>query len=203
MPYVVDPTDPFAGGEKIPSLSWKGLPIGSYFSLEITEAPKAIQSTNFETRKPAFWDDDPNRPKMAAVVNVRVLNGPHSVGEERSIWAQVPSNIWKAIQEAQKTAGARLAPGGILHVKFAGEIPHENKHYSPIKQYEARYEPPVSTGPDPFAQPTQPAQPAQPTQPAYAAQPAQPAAPLPGMQTYASTATVAANSAPGVRWTQP
>jgi hypothetical protein len=158
MAYTPDPTDPFSGGEKVPSLSWKDLPIGSTFSLEVLEAAKPLQSRNFESGELDYWDAERQRPKMAAVVNVRVLQGPHSVGEDRSIWAQIPSNMFVAIKEAQKTADARLTPGGKLHLRFTGTIPHENKRYSPIKQYEAKYEPPVAPAPDPFAQPPTPAQ---------------------------------------------
>jgi hypothetical protein len=153
MAYTPDPTDPFSGGEKTPSLSWKGLPVGATFSLEVLEAAKPLQSRNFESGELDYWDTEHKQPKMAAVVNVRVLAGPHSVGEERSIWAQIPSNMFIAIKEAQKTADARLAAGGKLHLRFAGEKPHDNKRYSPIKQYEAKYEPPTT---DPFAQPQAP-----------------------------------------------
>jgi hypothetical protein len=154
MAYVPEYDDPFAGGEKVPSLSWKDLPVGSTFTLEILEAAKSLQSTNFESGQPDYWDEEKTRPKMAAVINVRVLGGPHSVGEDRSIWAQIPSNMFIAIKEAQKAADARIAPGGTLHLRFTGTKPHENKRYSPIKQYEAKYVAPTgSTAPDPFTQP--------------------------------------------------
>ena len=146
-----DPTDPFSGGEKVPSLSWKGLPIGSLFILEISAPAKALQSRNFDTNLPDYWDPDKTRPKMSAVVNVRVLQGPHSVGEDRSIWAQIPSNLFVAIKEAQKAVDRRLEPGGILHLKFIGETPHEDKRKNPIKNYAARYTPPaMAQQSDPF-----------------------------------------------------
>lgn len=155
MAYVSDASDPFSGGEKVPSLSWRDLPVGSTFTLEILEEAKALQSRDYETNEPAFWDPEHKRPVMSAVLNVCVQAGPHSVGEERSIWAQIPSNLFVALKEAQKVAEAKFAPGGILHLKFAGTVPHENKKYSPIKQYQAKYEPPVAV--DPFA-PTAPEQ---------------------------------------------
>jgi hypothetical protein len=159
MAYVPQHDDPFSGGEKIPSLSWKDLPVGSMFVCEVLEPAKSLQSTNFETQLPDFWDAEKTRPKMAAVVNVRVLSGPHSVGEDRSIWAQIPSNLFIAIKEAQQVAGTRIAAGGILHLKFIGTKLHENKRYSPIKQYAAKYEAPASsTQPDPFVEPAKPIQ---------------------------------------------
>lgn len=163
--------DPFAGGERTPSLSFKGLPIGSTFTLRVTEAAKAIQNRDFETNEPAFWDAACTQPKMSAVVKVEVISGPHSVGEARSVWAQKPSDLFSAIARAQQEAKAKIAPGGTLLLKFAGETPHTNARYSPIKNYAAKYTPPQ--GVDAFAEApnTAPAGwgqrgPASPTQPA-------------------------------------
>jgi hypothetical protein len=160
MAYIPDATDPFSGGEKLPSLSWKGLPIGSTFTLEVLEPAKALQSTNFETGELDFWDAEKQRPKMAAVLNVHVIQGPHSIGEDRSIWAQIPSNLFIALKEAQKAADARFGPGGTLHLRFTGEEPHKNPRFNAIKQYQAKYEPPTeSAQADPFAKPAQKATP--------------------------------------------
>jgi hypothetical protein len=176
MAYVPQADDPFSGGEKIPSLSWKDLPVGSTFTVEILEPAKAIQSRDFETGELAFWDTDKQQPKMSAVINVHVLAGPHSIGEDRSIWAQIPSNILMAMKEAQKAAEARIETGGILHLKFTGTKPHENKRYSPIKQYVCKYEPPASTPQhDPFAEQAKPAAPAQPATAQHQATPQRPA----------------------------
>jgi hypothetical protein len=143
MPYTSDVDDAFAS-TKTPSLSWKGLPVGTIFTLEVLQPAKILHSRNFETGQPDYWDPPLNQnPKLSAVVNVRVLSGPHSVGEERSVWAQRPSALYAAVADAQKTAGAKLAPGGTLHLKFSGETPHENKRYSAIKNYQAKYDPPA------------------------------------------------------------
>lgn len=156
--YRPELDDPFYGGEKVPSLSWKGLPIGTTFTLEILEEAKLLQSRDFDTGELAYWDPDTKqRPKNSAVLNVRVKEGPHSVGEKRSIWAQIPSNMFSELKEAQVKAGSKFVPGGTLLLKFDGEVPHENKRFNPIKQYKARYTPPVQT--DPFDEPAQPAQP--------------------------------------------
>lgn len=153
MAYVPEIDDPFAGGEKVPSLSWRDLPVGSIFTLEVLEPAKALQSTNFESGEPDYWDADKKRPKMAAVLNVKVLRGPHSVGEARSIWAQIPSNLFAALKDAQSKAEARFAPGGLLEIRFAGTRKHENPKFSPIKEYEAQYDPRgATTTPDPFTQ---------------------------------------------------
>ena len=148
-PYIPGADDPFASSPKIPSLSWKGLPVGAVFTLRIIEPAKLLHSRNFETNLPDYWDDEKTQPKMSAVINAEVMNGPHSVGEMRSIWAQKPSNLFAAIAEAQRVAGVKIAEGGVLHVKFASETPHENKRYSAIKNYAAKYEPPAEV-PDVF-----------------------------------------------------
>ena len=86
-PYTPQSDDPFSGGTKVQSLSWRGLPVGSEFTLTVLEPAKLLHSRDFETNLPAYWNNDPTQPKMSAVLNVRVVEGPHSVGEERSIWA--------------------------------------------------------------------------------------------------------------------
>ena len=143
MPYIPDPHDPFSRSERMPSLSWKNLPVGSTFELLVTEPAKLLQGRDFETNLPSFWDAPQNtQPKMSAVINVVVVHGPHSVGELRSIWAQKPSNLFVALANAQKAADAPFAPDGTLHLRFIGEKPHVNPRNNPIKQYEAKYVPP-------------------------------------------------------------
>lgn len=194
--YTPQHDDPFGGSSRTSSLSWKGVAIGAVFTCEVLEPAKLLHSRNFETNEPDYWDPPTNtQPKQSAVVNVRVLSGPHSVGEERSIWAQKPSNLFVAIAQAQQTAGAKIAPGGTLHLKFAGEIPHENKRYSPIKQYQAKYEPPTGSAGDAFSEPTTPVH-----QPQYA-QPVQPSTPQGWPQASPlQPQPLAAGTTPRVRW---
>lgn len=178
--------DPFAGGSKTPSLSWKGLPIGSAFTLQVLEPAKLLHSRNFETNEPDYWDVEKTQPKMSAVVNVRVVSGPHSVGEERSVWAQKPSDLFAAIATAQQTAGSKIATGGTLHLRFHAETPHENKRFSAIKHYQAKYEPPAA---DAFGAEAPVAAPRY-AQPAQAAQTAPAAAPMGWPQRLAAAPTM-------------
>jgi hypothetical protein len=140
--------DPFATGLSLPSLSWKDQSIGTTFVVEVLEPAKLLQSRDYDDGTPAFWDKEKTQPKMSAVVRVVVLSGPHSVGEERSIWAQRPSSLFQAIASAQAAAGQgiMLAKGGQLTLRLAGEKPHENKRFHNIKLYEARYQPPGGVG---------------------------------------------------------
>jgi hypothetical protein len=182
MSWQPDKDDPFYGGEKVPSLSWRDLPEGSTFKLEIVEPATVVQSKDFATGELAWWDTERTRPVQCAVLNVQVLDGPHSRGELRSIWAQITSNMFIALKNAQKEAEAPFTPGGILQVRYTGSVPHENPHFNAIKQYVAKYTPPVTApSPDPFATAPTPG----PTQPSLP-----PAArPAPGAAPRASTTT--------------
>ena len=169
--------DPFSGGEKIPSLSWRNLPHGSTFTLEILEPAKKLQERDFDTGKPKYWDDERTQPVWSAVVNVLVQAGPHSVGEQRSIWATIISNMFVALKKAQQEAGAPFLPGGVLHLRLKGEEPHKDTKKNPIKLYEAKYTPPAP-GADVFGD----------TTPATGRQPAAPATVGSRAQTTASKA---------------
>lgn len=175
MAYIPEADDPFAGGKKTPSLSWRSLPIGSTFTLRVLAPAKLLQSTDYTTQKPKFWEDDPTRPVMSAVINVTVLAGPHSVGEDRSVWAQRPSDLFAAIAQAQTDAQARITTGGTLHLNFMGETKHQDPRMNPIKNFRAQYEPPA---PDAFEQ----AAPSW-TRPGPQPSPQAPA-PQPGMQSW-------------------
>ena len=76
----------------------------------------------------------------------------------RSIWAQIPSDLFIALKDAQKTAGAALLPGGTLHLRLKGETPHKDAKKHPIKNYEAKYVP-AAPGADVFADATPATQP--------------------------------------------
>lgn len=165
----------FKDTSKLQSLSFNRLPAGSQFTLRVLDTPKLLQSTDFTTQKPKFWNDDPTQPVMAAVVNVLVLDGPHSVGEERTIWATKPSPRFTAISLAEKDAGQDIDTDGILTLTFVGETPNKNPRLNNIKNYVATYKPPTARA---FAQPEAGAQPVPPVQ-----------TPTPGMQTYATAQT--------------
>jgi len=179
MAYRPDVNDPFYGGEKVPTLSWRDLPVGSTFTVEVLEEAKALQGRNYDTNEPDWWDAARTQPKMNAVINVLVRQGPHSVGEQRSIWAQIPSKMFLALKDAQKAAGAKLAPGGILHLRFDGEEPHKDKKKNAIKLYAAKYEPAAQADPFGDASPTQTPQPARQAW-VTAARPATPSTPTKG-----------------------
>jgi len=128
--------DMFAGGDTVPSISFKDAPIGATVSGKVTEAPVLVQSRDFDSGNPAFWPD--GNPKMSVVTKL-VL----ATGEERGLWAAKPSAMFAAIAEAQKTAGALIAVGGTLTITFTGEKPNAtNPRLNAQKLYTVTYVPP-------------------------------------------------------------
>ena len=173
-----DDVDPFAGGDKTPSLKFPT--IGTAYDCTVTEAPKLVQSRDYESGEPAWWDKDQTQPKMAVVIGVEVD------GEGYSVWAQKPSAMFTALAAAQREAGQRIAVGGRLQVAYTADKANEkNPRLNAAKQYAAKYTPPqAAPGADPFGD-TQPA--AQPQQ-----QPAPPAPPWEQKAPPAQQATAAA-----------
>lgn len=136
------PIDPFAGGDTVPSISFKDAPVGTVYAGTVTEAPSIIQARDYETGQPAFWSD--GNPKMTVVTKLAL-----TTGEERSLWAPKPSSMFAAIADAQKMAGALIAIGGRLTVTFSGEKPNAtNPRLNPQKLYTCVY-----TAPDLFNEP--------------------------------------------------
>lgn len=142
--------DPFAGGEKTPSLSFDKKPIGTSYTGKVTKLPEMVQSRDYLSGDPVFWKTtgkgkttmDTGQPVMSAVT---VLNVD---GEERSLWAQKPSAMWAAISSAQRELGRSMRIGDTLTVTFTGEKPHpDNPQLNAIKIYEVKI-----TGADPFGE---------------------------------------------------
>lgn len=156
------PSDPFAGGTTVPSISFKDMPIGTTFSGTVTEAPQLIQARDFDTGQPAFFPD--GNAKMTVVTKLAL----EPTGEERSLWAAKPSAMFAAIAQAQKDAGTQIAVGGHLSVTFSGEKPNEkNPRLNKQKLYTVVYR-----APDAFTQ--QPAQAPQQAQRGWQAPPQTP-----------------------------
>lgn len=165
QPYNQQATDPFAGADSKESVSFKDTPVGTAYTLTVTEAPQLVQARDYESRQPAFWPD--GNPKMAVVTGVVDT----ATGEEKNLWAAKPSALFRAIGDAQKASGSQIKPGDTLVVTFSGEKPNEkNPHLNPQKLYTVQHTPG-----DAFAdQPQQPApQPAQQQAPQPVQQPGQ------------------------------
>jgi len=147
--------DPFEQGGGAPAVSFKAAPPGSFVTIAIDEDAKWLQTRDFETGEPEFWDARPGEqpnPKMAAVVTGVVQSTPWAdasgqTGERKALWAGYPSNLFEAVKNAKKAAGNGTAlpilAGGTLHVAFTGEEPNKkNPRLNNVKLYAAQYVPP-------------------------------------------------------------
>lgn len=134
--------DPFASAVKVPSVSWRDVQVGQTVTMVVSGPAKKVQSRDFETGQPAYWDEARTQPKYSAVVNGTVD------GEDRAIWAQIPSALFAAIGKAQADAGAKIDAGGTLRIQRTEDKPNaKNPRLNPAKQFIAKYEPPKA---DPF-----------------------------------------------------
>lgn len=153
-------TDPFAGADSKPSISFKDKPVGTSYTGTVTKAPELVQARDYESGQPAFWPD--GNPKQTVVTTLEVN------GEELNLWAAKPSALFRAIADAQKAAGAQIAIGGTITVTFTGEKPNEkNPRLNPQKLYTVQYVAPNAFGEtQPTQQAAQPA-PSAPAVPSY------------------------------------
>lgn len=133
--------DPFAGGVKRESVSFKNAAIGTVQTGTVLEAPKLVQARDYDDNKPAFWknaDGTQGNPKMTVVMPLALTEGP-AAGEERSLWAPKPSDLFSKLADAQRTLGRRINVGDIVSVKLAGEEvdpdPVKAKKNNPKKIY--------------------------------------------------------------------
>ena len=148
--------DPFAGAQKVPSISFKDAPVGTVRSLLVSEYATMAQSTDFETGEPAYWPargSEAPKPKMSAV-----LKGTDpSTGEPLSLWAQIPSAMLKAVSDAQDAVskGYRIKPGDRVDVQYYDDKPNEkNPRLNAQKLYRAKVTVGVEPAPvsdDPWA----------------------------------------------------
>jgi hypothetical protein len=150
--------DPFAAPARVPTVTFDQAPVGTTYKLRTLGPAEKVQGKDFETGEPAVWKnkDGSTSPKYSAVVRVEVVDGAGRMpdGEERAIWAVIPSAMFAALQDALAKAGkgVRFAEGGELVVRYSGDKPNEkNPRLNPAKQYQAKYTPPVAAAaPDPF-----------------------------------------------------
>lgn len=122
--------DPFLEGDKAPAISFANAPIGTVITVQVTDGPKKVQGKDFKTGDPAVWPD--GNPKYSAVINGTVD------GEPRSVWAQIPSDLFAKLKDAQKALGRSVRDGDTLAIKFTGEEPGSG---NPKKVYAVRITP--------------------------------------------------------------
>ncbi len=133
-----------------PSVTFDGKPIGTSYRFTVDTAPEMLQARDFEIKQPAFWPD--GNPKMTVVTQVTDT----ATGEEKSLWAQKPSALFRAIGQAAPNG---IAPGGTLVVTFTGEKKNPEKpHLNAQKLYGVTYTAPNAFGDAPTPATTPPVQ---------------------------------------------
>lgn len=114
--------------------------IGETFFGVIT-AIKAIQQTDFKTRKPVFWED--GRPKLQIVLTVR----DGTDGELKSLY--IGNRAYRnAARDAAKKAGTGFRVGGQIAVKLLDETQKPGQQY-PDQTIAMAYDPPGTDSPKP------------------------------------------------------
>ena len=146
-------TDPFATHDKVPTVSFADAKVGTTYTMKVRGPADKVHGNDFETGAKAVWknDDGTTSPKYSAVVPVTMEDG-----EDRSVWAVIPSAMFAAMQDGLKAAGKGVffAEGGTLIIRYTGDKPNANNpRLNPAKQYQAKYTPPAAapTSADPFA----------------------------------------------------
>lgn len=130
-------------------------PIGTKYVGVIVEAPKVVQSRDYDTGKPATWPD--GNPKWSVVIGIEVN------GERMSLWAPKPSATFGAIQEALKAPDGKVRNaeiGGTISIELTGFGKAENGK-APQKLYKASYSAPNHFGGEPTTSAAQGFPPAQ------------------------------------------
>lgn len=129
--------DPFATPDSVPALTFPS--IGTSYSGRVVELPTLVQQRIFETGEPDTWAD--GNPKLTAVMRLDVD------GEQRSLWAKKPSDLFAAIKRATVDKGTPIQLGGTIAVTYIGDKPNEkNPRLNPVKQYRVEYQPPSAFG---------------------------------------------------------
>lgn len=121
--------DPFAS-ESAPSLSFKRAKEGDSYTGTVASLPVVMQQRNFEDGSMEVWPD--GNPKQVVTFKVEID------GEVLSVWAKKPSSLFRALQEAQKEAGGRMAVGDTITIKWVRSEPNaKNSKLNDAKIYEA------------------------------------------------------------------
>lgn len=139
---------------------------GTTYAGAIDSDPEPRQATDFDTQKPATWDD--GAPKMTLPVTLQTDRRDNSDDDGlRTVWIDIPSKMQKAVSDAVRKSGAKgLRAGGRLSVTYIGDGEPARRGLNPPKLYEAAYTPPPSAADQALGVPQEAAQ----QQPVYGVQ---------------------------------
>lgn len=128
---MFDTDDPFASDSFGKALSFKSVKEGHSYTGKVVALPTIRQARDFTSGELKFWPDG-NKVETVVV-------GLEVDGEKRSVWAQKPSSMYRAISDAQKEAGARIALGDELTITWVRSEPNKkNPKLNDSKIYEAK-----------------------------------------------------------------
>ena len=127
---MTDTNDPFYVPDKAKAISWKGAPVGAKVEMTLDAPVSTVQARKYGTTDLDWWDDEKTQPKMNVVLTGLVK------GKRRSLWAQIPSNLFFVLGNAQDKAGTKFGKGGVLVVEYVGDKPSDNPAYNAAKQYQ-------------------------------------------------------------------
>ena len=148
---MTDTNDPFYVPDKAKTISWKGAPPNAKIEMTLDGPVAKVQARKYGTQDLDWWDDEKTQPKMNVVLTGTVK------GVRRSLWAQIPSNLFFVLGKAQEESKAKFGNGGLLTVIYIGDKPSDNPAYNPAKQFSATYVPPADGGDtDPWANEDEP-----------------------------------------------
>jgi hypothetical protein len=123
--------------------SFKFDKLGAEIEGVIVAPPEDRQARDFDTGKPAFWDDEKTQPKMQTRIVLRVADGT-----DYAIYAE--GRMARAITAAIRKAGVDdLEVNGRLRVKHH-ELGEPKGRGKAPKLYESSYVPPVPDDEPPF-----------------------------------------------------
>jgi hypothetical protein len=104
------------------------------------------QQTDFDTKKPLFWDD--GRPRKKVIVTLQCKPDDDEADDDglRAIHMRIPSAIFAAVREAIREAGNKTLPvGEYLTLTYTGDAAQtaaeKRQKRSPAKEFVALISP--------------------------------------------------------------
>jgi hypothetical protein len=122
--------------------------VGDEFTGIVQGPAVKLQTKDYITGEPAFWDEEKTSPKLAWAINLMI-------GEElRTLWAPIPSDVCvKFLAAVKEQKVTNVAEGGKLTVKLVGTEPvtlKNGRKGNPKKLHAVTYEAPALDEDVPF-----------------------------------------------------
>ena len=133
--------DPLQGLQRQPSVSWVGIPVGAVRTFLIESGPDVQHDREYRKDGigPLAYARESGKPKWVAIFTII-----DESGNERGLWARMPSNLQQAILMAQEQAGCIIADNrwAALQIRYDGDDPKSEAGLTPARAFSARILPP-------------------------------------------------------------